>query len=271
MPTPRKSTEPIPAAGVIRLSVAFTQFYRAMVPRWKKLDAAAEKELASNRGTKPGQSKGRIMRLRDKTVKQAELKFRKHLAAEMLLAQMRDPETGERVTVANPNDWAARHNFGDPGFCEDFVWTGDLVQPGPDAIIRGELQPIFFLQSDFDSFIGRIEAVTGNIKEVHPRTAKSDPISVAEEAEARLAAMQSSREPEADFHMLSDNRPRQPAQARAWQALKFLFQDGKVPKHLSTSNLTGRVNRCLSKQSCSIADRPNVGESTVARVLGRKK
>jgi hypothetical protein len=83
--------------------------------------------------------------------------------------------------------------------------------------------------------------------------------------------MQSSREPEADFHMLSDNRPRQPAQARAWQALKFLFQDGKVPKHLSTSNLTGRVNRCLSKQSCSIADRPNVGESTVARVLGRKK
>src|SRR5262249_24627259 len=244
-----KSREPIPAAGVIRLSVAFTQFYRAMVPRWEKLDAAAEKELANEarvirsrgtrttRGAKLEQSQGRFMRLRDKTVKRAELKFREHLAAEMLLEQMRDPETGERVTVANPNDWAARHNFGVPGFCEDYVWTGDLVQPGPDAMIRGELQPVFFVQSDFDSFIGRIEAVTGNIKEVHPRTAKNDP-SVAGEAEARLAAMQSSREPEADFHMLRSNQPTQRAQTLAWQALKFLFQDGKVPKKLSTFNLT---------------------------------
>jgi hypothetical protein len=242
-----------------------------MVPRWEKLDAAAEKELASNRGAKPGQSKGRVMRLRDKTVKRAELKFRKHLAAEMLIAQMRDPETGERVTVANPNDWAARHNFGDPGFYEDFVWTGDLVQPGPDAMIRGELQPVFFQQSDFDSFKGRIEAVSGNIKEVHPRTAKNDPTSVAGEAEARLAAMQSSREPEADFHILPSNQPTQPAQGRAWQALKFLYRDGEVPKRLSISNLTGQVNRWLSKQRGSIADRPNVGESTVARVLGKKK
>src|SRR5262245_60899616 len=249
MPTPRKSREPIPAAGVIRLSVAFTQFYRAMVPRWEKLDAAAEKDLASNRGAKPGQSKGRLMRLRDKTVKRAELKFRKHLAAEMLLPQMRDPETGERVTVANPNDWAARHNFGVPGFCEDFVWTGDLVQPGPDAMIREELQPVFFLQSDFDSFMGRIEAVTGNIKEAHPRTAKNDPTLVAADAEARLAAMQSSREPEADFHMLPSNEPTQPAQARAWQALKSLFPNGKVPKHLSISKLTDLVNRWLGKQS----------------------
>ena len=271
MPTPRKSREPIPAAGVIRLSVAFTQFYRTMVPRWEKLDAAAEKELASNRGAKPGQSKDRVMRLRDKTVKRAELKFREHLAAEMLIAQMRDPDTGERVTVANPDDWTARHNFGVPGFGEDYVWTGDPVQPGPDAMIREELQPVFFVQSDFDSFIGRIEAVTGNIKEVHPRTAKNDPTSVAEEAEARLAAMQSSREPEADFHMLPSNRPTQRAQARAWQALKSLFQDGRVPKHLSISNLTGRVNVWLSKQSRMIADRPKVGESTVARVLGQKK
>ena len=229
MPTPRKSREPVPAAGVIRLSVAFTQFYRAMVPRWEKLDAAAEKELANNRRAKPGQSKGRIMRLRDKTVKRAELKFRKNLAAEALLAQMRDPETGERVTVANPNDWAARHNFGNPGFCEDFVWTGDLVQPGPDAMIRGELQPIFFLQSDFDLFIGRIEAVTGNIKEVHPKTAKNDPTSVAGEAEARLAALQSSREPEADFLMLPGSRPTQPAQARHGKRLRFSFQTARSP------------------------------------------
>jgi hypothetical protein len=242
-----------------------------MVPRWEKLDAAAGKELASNRGAKPGQSKGRFMRLRDKTVKRAELKFREHLAAEMLIPQMRDPDTGERVTVANPNDWAARHNFGDPGIWEDYVWTGDLVQPGPDAMIRGELQPVFFVQSDFDLFIGRIEAVTGNIKEVHPRTAKNDPTSVAEAAEARLAAMQSSREPEADFHMLPSNRPTQPAKARAWQALKSLFQDGRVPKHLSISNLTGRVNSWLRKQSRNIADRPQVGESTVSRVLGLKK
>jgi len=169
MPTPRKSREPIPAAGVIRLSVAFTQFYRTMVPRWEKLDAAAEKELAGNRGAKPGQSKGRVMRLRDKTVKRAELKFREHLAAEILIAQMRDPDTGERVTVVNPEDWTARHNFGVPGFGEDYVWPGDPVQPGPDAMIRGELQPVFFVQSDFDSFIGRIEAVTGNIKEVRGR------------------------------------------------------------------------------------------------------
>jgi hypothetical protein len=271
MPTPRKSREPIPAAGVIRLSVAFTQFYRAMVPIWEKLDAAAEKELASNRGAKPGQSKGRVMRLRDKTVKRAELKFREHLAAEMLIPQMRDPETGERVTVVNPNDWAPRHNFLLPGFCDDYVWTGDPVQPGPDAMIRGELQPVFFEQSDFDSFIGRIEAVTGNIKEVHPRTGKNDPTSVAEEAEARLAAMQSSREPEADFYMLPINQPTQPAQARAWRALKSLFQDGKVPKHLSIFHLTGQVNGWLSKQKVSIADRPSVGDSTVARVLGQKK
>ena len=175
MPTPRKSREPIPAAGVIRLSVAFTQFYRTMVPRWEKLDAAAEKELAGNRGAKPGQSKGRVMRLRDKTVKRAELKFREHLAAEILIAQMRDPDTGERVTVANPDDWTARHNFGVPGFGEDYVWTGDPVQPGPDAMIRGELQPVFFVQSDFDSFIGRIEAVTGNIKEVHPSNRQKRP------------------------------------------------------------------------------------------------
>jgi hypothetical protein len=271
MPTPRRSREPIPAAGVIRLSVAFTQFYRAMVPGWEKLDAAAEKDLASNRGAKPGQSNGRVMRLHDKTVKRAELKFREHLAAEMLIPQMRDPDTGERVTIANPNDWAARHNFGVPGFCEDYVWTGDLVQPGPDAMIRRELQPVFFVQSDFDSFIGRIEAVTGNIKEVHPRTAKNDPTSVAGEAEARLAAMQSSREPEADFHMLPSNQPTQRAQTLAWQALKFLFQDGKVPKKLSTSYLTERVNGWLSKQSGKIADRPEVAASTVARVLGRKK
>jgi hypothetical protein len=271
MPTPRKSREPIPAAGVIRLSVAFTQFYRAMVPGWEKLDAAAEKDLASNRGAKPGQSNGRVMRLHDKTVKRAELKFREHLAAEMLIAQMRDPDTGERVTVANPNDWAARYNFGVPGFCEDYVWTDDLVQPGPDAMIRGELQPVFFVQSDFDSFIGRIEAVTGNIKEVHPSTAKNDPTSVAGEAEARLVAMQNSREPEADFHMLPSDQPTQRAQTLAWQALKFLFQDGKVPKHLSISYLTGRVNAWLSKQSGNIADRPKVGESTVSRVLGRKK
>ena len=127
MPTPRKSREPIPAAGVIRLSVAFTQFYRTMVPRWEKLDAAAEKELALNRGH--GESKDRVMRLHDKTVKRAELKFREHLAAEILIAQMRDPDTGERVTVANPNDWAARHNFGIPGFCEDYVWTGIRCSP----------------------------------------------------------------------------------------------------------------------------------------------
>lgn len=346
MPTPRKSREPIPAAGVIRLSVAFTQFYRTMVPRSEKLDAAAEKELAGNRGAKPGQSKGRVMRLRDKTVKRAELKFREHLAAEILIAQMRDPNTGERVTVVNPEDWTARHNFGVPGFGEDYVWTGDPVQPGPDAMIRGELQPVFFVQPDFDSFIGRIEAVTGNIKEVHPRaagllpvaeiplpgcalpageldqfragdallagghlenldrvaarladggaaldggaslgagrlglllddaggpSAKNDPTSVAEEAEARLAATQSSREPEADFHILPSNQPTQRARARAWQALKFLFQDGKIPKHLSISYLTGRVNSWLSKQSGNIADRPKVGESTVARVLGQKK
>lgn len=271
MPTPRKSREPIPAAGVIRLSVAFTQFYRTMVPRWERLDAAAEKELASNRGAKPGQSKDRVMRLRDKTVKRAELKFREHLAAEMLIPQMRDPDTGERVTVANPNDWAARHNFGVPGFCEDYVWTGDPVQPGPDAMIREELQPVFFVQSDFDSFIGRIEAVTGNIKEVHPRTAKNDPTSVAAEAEARVAAMQSSREPEADFYMLPSNRPTPRAQVRAWQALKSLFQDGRVPKHLSISDLTRLVNVWLSKQSRMIADRPQVGESTVSRVLGLKK
>ena len=268
MPTPRKSREPIPAAGVIRLSVAFTQFYRAMVPGWEKLDAAAEKDLASNRGAKPGQSNGRVMRLHDKTVKRAELKFREHLAAEMLIAQMRDPDTGERVTVANPNDWAARHNFGVPGFCEDYVWTDDLVQPGPDAMIRGELQPVFFVQSDFDSFIGRIEAVTGNIKEVHPRAAGLLP---SEEAEARLAATQSSREPEADFHILPSNQPTQRARARAWQALKFHFQDGKIPKHLSISYLTGRVNSWLSKQSGNIAARPKVGESTVSRVLGLKK
>jgi hypothetical protein len=189
----------------------------------------------------------------------------------MLIAQMRDPDTGERVTVANPNDWAARHNFGVPGFCEDYVWTGDPVQPGPDAMIREELQPVFFVQSDFDSFMGRIEAVTGNIKEVHPRTAKNDPTSVAAEAEARLAAMQSSREPEADFYMLPSNRPTQRAQARAWQALKSLFQDGRVPKHLSISDLTRRVNVWLSKQSHMIADRSSVGESTVSRVLGLKK
>src|SRR5262245_48566315 len=317
MPTPRKSREPIPAAGVIRLSVAFTQFYRAMVPRWEELDAAAEKDLASNRGAKPGQSNGRVMRLRDKIVKRAELKFREHLAAGMLIPHMRDPDTGERVTMANPNDWAARHNFGVPGIWEDYVWTGDLVQPGPDAMIRGELQPVFFEQSDFDSFMGRIEAVTGNIKEVHPRTAKNDPTSVAgraeaslgamqssrepqaefvgsietvtgeikevprtaktdptsvaAEAEARLAAMQSSRDPDADFHMLPSNQPTQRAQTLAWQALKFLFQDGKVPKKLSIYNLTERVNGWLSKQSGKIADRPKVGESTVARVLGRKK
>ena len=208
----------------------------------EKLDAAAEKDLASNRGAKPGQSNGRVMRLRNETVKRAELKFREHLAAERLIPHMRDPDTGERVTIANPNDWTALHNFGVPGFCEDYVWTGDLVQPGPDAMIRGELQPVFFVQSDFDSFIRRIEAVTGNIKEVHPRIAKNDPSSVAEAAEARLAAVQSSREPEADFHMLPSNRPTQPARARAWQALEFLFQDGKVPKRLSISDLTGRVN-----------------------------
>ena len=264
MPTPRKSREPIPAAGVIRLSIAFTQFYRVMVPRWEKLDAAAEKELASNRGAKPGQSKGRVMRLRDKTVKRAELKFREHLAAEILIAQMRDPDTGERVTVANPEDWAARHNFGVPGFGEDYVWTGDPVQPGPDAMIRGELQPVFFVQSDFDSFIGTIEAVTGNVKEVH------DPTSVAGEAEARLAAMESSREREADFHMLPSNPPAQLAQAQAWKALKFLFPDG-VPKHLSILKLICLVNGWLSKQKVSVADRSGVGESTVARVLGQKK
>jgi hypothetical protein len=83
--------------------------------------------------------------------------------------------------------------------------------------------------------------------------------------------MQSSREPEADFHMLPSNQPKQAAQTLAWQALKFLFQDGKVPKQLPTSNLTDRVNGCLSKQSRIIADRSSVGESTVARVLGRKK
>jgi hypothetical protein len=83
--------------------------------------------------------------------------------------------------------------------------------------------------------------------------------------------MQNSREPEADFHMLPSDQPTQRAQTLAWQALKFLFQDGKVPKHLSISYLTGRVNAWLSKQSGNIADRPKVGESTVSRVLGRKK
>ena len=188
-----------------------------------------------------------------------------------LSPQMRDPNTGKRVTVANPEDWAARHDIGVPGFCEDYVWTGDPVQAGPDAMIREELQPVLFVQSDFNSFMGRIEAVTGNIKEVHPRTAKNDPTSVAVEAEARLAAMQSSREPEADFYMLPSNRPTQRAQARAWQALKSLFQDGRVPKHLSISDLTGRVNVWLSKQSRMIADRSSVGKSTVSRVLGLKK
>jgi hypothetical protein len=138
-------------------------------------------------------------------------------------------------------------------------------------MIRGEMQPVFFIQSDFDSFIERIEAGTGNIKEVHPRTTETEPTLVAEEAEARLAAMQSSREPEADFHMLPSNQPKQAAQTLAWQALKFLFQDGKVPKKLSIFHLTERVNGWLSKQSSKIADRPKVSESTVARVLGRKK
>ena len=128
------------------------------------------------------------MRLRDKTVKRAELKFREHLAADILIAQMRDPNTGKRVTVVNPEDWTAQHNFGVPGFGEDYVSIGDPVQPGPDAMIRGELQPVFFVQSDFNSFIGRIEAVTGNIKEVHPRAAKKRPYIGSRAAEARLAA-----------------------------------------------------------------------------------
>ena len=80
------------------------------------------------------------------------------------------------------------------------------------------------------------------------------PYIVAGEAEARLAAMESSRELEAHFHMLPINQPAQ-LDSSGMEALSFSFQMAS-PNACLFPNLTCRVNVWLSKQKVSmIADR----------------
>jgi hypothetical protein len=187
MPAPPKSWDGGVPADAILLSEAFARFYRETASKWQELENAAEAALASYRSeAMPGEPESDLMQLRsyvegaldahNEAIRCAEVEFRKHLAAGKPRALMRDPVSGENLAL-NRADWIVKQNFGVPGFDDDFVWTGDILQPGPDAIARGALRPVFFLPTDFNSFMAGVKAAADDADRIGDAGAHGGPLS----------------------------------------------------------------------------------------------
>jgi hypothetical protein len=152
MPAPPQSWEGGVPEDAILLSEAFALFCRAAIPKWQEIENAAEAALNDQSEI----TRRTALDVLDAATRDAELEFRKHLATGKPRALMRDPATGANVAVSRA-EWTARQSFAGMGFSEDFVWSGDLIQPGPDAISGGALRPVYFLPHDFKEFIVGLE------------------------------------------------------------------------------------------------------------------
>lgn len=265
MPTPQKSNDAIPV-GTIRLSDAFTMFYRATVPAWQRLENEAESTLGAYRSeAMPAESESDWARLygqwqdagnaHNEAVGWAELEFRKYLASGEPCGMIRDPETGDRLML-KCSDWITKEVIGRPGFYEDFVWTDGLVKRGPaDTLYKDALRPVFFLRTEFDSFIQGMAGAMGADVQV------SD----------ALASTPNRRLVSDDFDALPNAEPSKSAHKIAWRALRVFYPNHNVPKTQSAERLAERVCTWASRQPGSIAPTASVSASTVARLLGRKK
>jgi hypothetical protein len=161
MTLPPRSNDALPE-GTIRLSEGYEAYYRASVPNWESLarayataivepTSAEEKEPTSVEDEEPTSVEGAAKAL-DDSHKMAEMEFRNYLASDGPTALIRDPDTGKTLEL-DRKQWTPYRNFGVSGFDEDFVDPNDLVQPGPNTVLRGALRPVFFDRDEFEAFL----------------------------------------------------------------------------------------------------------------------
>jgi len=155
MPAPTRSNNNIPP-DTIRLSEVFDIFYRTTVHNGQVL---VDEQIAKRDEYSANAMPAADERAVDAATRDAERAFRCHLASGNPTAMIRDPATGDRLTL-DRRGWADRENFGIPGFHEDYVWSGDLMQPGPDAMIDWVLYPVFFDREKFDAFLQTLKSET---------------------------------------------------------------------------------------------------------------
>jgi hypothetical protein len=153
-----RSDDPIPE-GHIRLSQAFDLYYEAVTPNWQALDAAINEPMASPPAAgKDDEATNPLVlafNARDAARGAAEMKFRKALAAGELRALIRDPDNGALLELSREGWERSSDGAFAVGFDEDFVEPGEFFQPGPTAVIKGYLRPVFFKDEEFNSWIAR--------------------------------------------------------------------------------------------------------------------
>jgi hypothetical protein len=174
--------------GTIGLADAFSLFCIVTTPDWDRLEAAAVAALAAveNCRTAPGEIAQRGLTLQklgskwqaavdamNEATRAAEIAFRNHLASGTPAAKVREPGTDIR-SVLTGQDWTARNSFGVPGFHDNFVWTGDPAQPGPDAFSDDGklLLPVFFESADFEKFLAPMRPTLARSDGPGPRSMK---------------------------------------------------------------------------------------------------
>jgi hypothetical protein len=97
--------------------------------------------------------------VRDGPVREAEQKFRDYLCHGAIRAFKRDPESGEWLALS-PHDWAGENWI--PGFWDDFI-GGDNIEPGPNTLVRGGPQVVFFDRDEFNGWVRTLRPTPSNL------------------------------------------------------------------------------------------------------------
>jgi len=95
----------------------------------------------------------------DELRSQAERAFRDELSGRQLTAYIRDPKTRERLAL-DADRWHGANWI--PGFPANFIGAfpngvGNEIEPGPNTVIDGERQPVFFLRREFEAWLRTVQ------------------------------------------------------------------------------------------------------------------
>lgn len=155
------SYDPIPV-DAIGLRDAFRVFMKATTPTFAALEADLEYADAclyeayiqcDPEDQRSAVAYKAIVGDWDTAVIDAELRFRKSLADGAIVALVREPETGKILKLQRegwqPDRWQ-------PGgfLASDFVGEDDPVSRGPNTVVHGARRPVFFMQAEFELWLG---------------------------------------------------------------------------------------------------------------------
>ena len=235
MGAPTKSYDAIPA-DMTSLSDAFEAYFRKVTPNWNELsdrvEALAVGVPATDDLSAHDNERDAATNALHSDRGAAEQSFREALARGELVPLIRDPESGELLKILGKLSWLRPPNGLRPtGISDDFVSVGDPIAPGPRAIIRGSLRPLFFETDAFRQWLSPDVPQSITAPQLRPLPAISPTL------------------PEKQAHV-----------ARAMHAI--WGKEGGIPCALSR----GQIARQVEKQM-----RASVSDDTIGRVLAKTK